>query len=146
MTTKRRRSLIALLLLFCTAFYSKPKAQTAAPPPPRLPPTQAYSTFHPFQVIRFTCSALPHAAPHVLEASSDPNFSPGRAVRIDNIPQPFCQFAIGSPEGSYQARVFAVDASGVSSAASNVISFSVFFNNPIGPAPTLVSPANGAAL
>ena len=146
MTTKRRRSLIALLLLFCTAFYSKPKAQTAAPPPPSLAPTQAYSTFHPFEVIRFSWSAVPQAATYVLEASSDPNFSPGRTIRIDNIPQPFYQFAIGNPEGSYQARVFAVDASGVSSAASNVISFSVFFNNPIGPAPTLASPANGAAL
>src|SRR5215468_8524329 len=104
----RRRSLIVLPLLFCIASYSRPHAQSAAPPPPTLAPTQAYSTFHPFEVIRFNWSAVPQAATYTLEASTDPNFTPGQTIHINNIPDPAYAFAIGNPEGNYQARVFAV--------------------------------------
>lgn len=53
---------------------------------------------------------------------------------------------MGNSEGNYSARVFAVDANGVFSPPSNVITFSVFYNNPIGPPPTLASPASGSTL
>jgi hypothetical protein len=55
-------------------------------------------------------------------------------------------FAIGNPEGNYSARVFAVNANGIFSAPSNVISFSVFFNNPLPPPPSPVAPSNGSML
>jgi len=121
-------------------------AQSAALPSPILAPTQAYSTFHPNEVIRFSWSAVAGASTYVLQASTDPSFPPGATIKFDNIPSPSFSFAIGNPEGNYSARVVAVDANGVSSAPSNVITFSVFYNNPIGPAPTLASPASGATL
>ena len=56
-------------------------------------------------------------------------------------------FAIGdSDQGNYSARVFAVNSNGIYSAPSNVVTFSVFFNNPIGPPPSPLSPTNGTTL
>ena len=52
--------------------------------------------------------------------------------------------------GNWFARVFAVDADnpqeGIRSLPSNVIQFSVFYNNPIGPPPQLLSPVNNPTL
>lgn len=142
-----RRVLVALLsCLLVAASGMTPLAQTTAPPAPTLNPTQAYSTFHPYEVIRFSWSAVPQAATYVLQASRDANFPSSGTIKFDNIPSPEYAFAIGNPEGTYFARVFAIDAGGVASAASNVITFSVFFNNPVGPPPTLASPASGSAL
>src|SRR6185369_3940282 len=66
--------------------------------------------------------------------------------QFDNISDPTFSFAIANPEGNYFARVFAVDANGVFSAPSNVITFSVFYNNPVPPPPSPVAPANGTTL
>src|SRR6185436_14183761 len=53
---------------------------------------------------------------------------------------------IFNPEGNYFARVFAVDSTGNFSAPSNVITFSVFYNNPIPPPPAIVSPVKNPTL
>ena len=143
---KTPKLLLALLCLLVVSPSSSNLVAQSAPAPPVLNPTQAYSTFHPYEVIRFSWSPVAGAATYVLQASTDPSFPPTNTIKFDNIPSPAFSFAIGNPEGNYSARVIAIDASGVSSAPSNVITFSVFFNNPIGPAPTLASPASGATL
>ncbi|PYR92773.1 MAG: hypothetical protein DMF84_11680 [Acidobacteria bacterium] len=142
----KRLPLTLLSALICLTSVSMPLAQSGAPAAPTLAPTQAYSTFHPMEVIRFSWSAVPQAATYVLQASTDPSFPPTSTIKFDNIPNPAFAFAVGNPEGNYSARVFAVDANGVFSPPSNVITFSVFYNNPIGPPPTLASPASGSTL
>ena len=113
---------------------------------PSLGPPRGYSTFHPSEVMTFTWSAVPDAATYVLQYSTDAGFSFSSRGEFNNIPDPTFSFAIGNPEGNYFARVFAVDASGVLSPPSNVISFSVFYNNPLPPPPSPVAPANGTTL
>src|SRR5437867_1989153 len=121
-------------------------AGPGAPGTPLLGPTKGYSTFHPFEVMTFNWSAVPDAATYVLQAATDPNFPVVTRIQFDNIPNTTFSFAIGNPEGNYSARVFAVNANGIASAPSNLITFSVFFNNPLPPPPSPVSPANGATL
>jgi hypothetical protein len=118
----------------------------AVPASPTLDPTKAYSTFHPYEDITFTWSASPGAATYVLQAATDPSFPVSTSIQIDNIPNITYTFAIGNPEGNYFARVFAVDANGIRSQPSNTITFSVFYNNPIGPPPGSISPSGGATL
>jgi hypothetical protein len=113
---------------------------------PSLGPPKGYSTFHPFEVMTFTWSAVPNADTYVLQYSTDSSFPVSTRGQFDNIPDPTFSFAIANPEGNYFARVFAVDASGVFSPPSNVISFSVFYNNPLPPPPSPVAPANGTTL
>src|SRR5205085_114480 len=75
-----------------------------------------------------------------------PSFPVATRIQFDNIPNTTYSFAIGNPEGNYFARVLAVNANGIFSAPSNVISFSVFFNNPVPPALTRLSPPDGVTL
>ncbi|HEV8638181.1 MAG TPA: hypothetical protein VG370_28545, partial [Chloroflexota bacterium] len=117
-----------------------------APGTPTLGPPKGYSTFHPFEVMTFNWTAVPGAASYVLQAATDPNFPVLTRIQFDNIPNTTFSFAIGNPEGNYSARVFAVDANGVFSAPSNVIAFSVFFNNPLPPPPSPISPVNNPTL
>jgi hypothetical protein len=119
---------------------------TGAGGAPSLAPTQGYSTFHPFEVMTFTWSAIPDAASYVLQYSTDPSFPVSSVGEFNNIPDPTFSFAIANPEGNYFARVFSVDSSGIFSAPSNVIDFSVFYNNPIPPPPAIVSPVNNPTL
>jgi hypothetical protein len=121
-------------------------AGAGSPGTPSLGPTKGYSTFHPFEVMTFIWSGVPDAASYVLQYSTDPSFPVSTRGEFNNIPDPTFSFAIANPEGNYFARVFAVDASGVFSAPSNVISFSVFYNNPLPPPPSPVAPANGTTL
>ncbi|MEN3327044.1 MAG: hypothetical protein V7638_1851, partial [Acidobacteriota bacterium] len=113
---------------------------------PSLGPPKGYSTFHPWEVMTFIWSAVPDAASYVLQYSTDPSFPVSTRGQFDNIPDTTFSFAIASPEGNYFARVFAVDANGILSAPSNVISFSVFYNNPIPPPPSIVAPVNNPTL
>ena len=115
---------------------------------PTLNPPKGYSTFHPYEVMTFTWSAVPGAATYMLQSSGDSSFPVSSTVKFDNIPntKTTYSFAIGNPEGNYFARVFAVDANGVMSAPSNVDAFSVFYNNPLPPPPSPTAPANGATL
>src|ERR1041384_5291045 len=117
-----------------------------APGAPSLGPTKGYSTFHPYESMTFTWGAGAGAAKYTLQASTDPSFPVSTRIQFDNIPNTTYTFAIGNPEGNYFARVFAVDANGVSSAPSNVITFSVFFNNPLPPPPSPLAPVKGATL
>ena len=121
-------------------------AGTGSPGTPSLGPTKGYSTFHPFEVMTFTWSAVPDAATYLLQYSTDSAFPVSTRGQFDNIPDTDFSFAIANPQGNYFARVFAVDANGILSAPSNVISFSVFYNNPIPPPPSPVAPANGTTL
>ena len=121
-------------------------AGAGSPGAPSLGPPQGYSTFHPREVMTFTWSAVPDAATYVLQYSTNSSFPLSSRGEFNNIPDTTFSFAIANPEGNYFARVFAVDASGVFSAPSNVITFSVFFNNPLPPPPSPVGPANGTTV
>ena len=130
--------------------WSQPRSFTVtgagSPGSPSLAPPKGYSTFHPLEVMTFTWSAIPEAATYVLQYSTDPSFPVFSSGEFNNIPDPTFSFAIANPEGNYFARVFAVDATGNFSAPSNVITFSVFYNNPLPPPPAIVSPVNNPTL
>jgi hypothetical protein len=132
-------------------------AGPGTPGTPTLSPTFGHSTFHPEEFIRFNWSAVPDAVTYRLEVSDDPNFPLDRVYPAfqtfwnDNIPTTTDGFRWGTSlgEGNFVARVFAVDADnpqGIRSLPSNVISFSVFYNNPVMPGPTLISPLNNQTL
>lgn len=112
---------------------------------PTLNQPQGYTTFHPFEVTRWTWSAVTGAATYIFEASTDPTFPIITETRINNIPDPSYALAFAD-EGNYFARVSAVDANGNVSAPSNVVTFSVFFNNPLPPPPSPLGPADGATV
>src|SRR6478609_4721110 len=120
-------------------------AGAGQPGAPALSPTKAYSTFHPLEVITFNWSPVAGAATYVLQSSKDPSFPVTTTASFNNIPNPTYSFSTPD-EGTYSARVYAVSANGVFSVPSNVISYSVFYNNPIGAPPAPLSPANGASL
>jgi hypothetical protein len=111
-----------------------------APSTPSLGPPKGYTAFHPYEVMTFTWNAAGSAATYVFQAAIDPSFPEATRIQFDNIDNTTYSFAIGNPEGNYFARVFAVNSNGIFSAPSNVISFSVFFNNPLPPAPSPLSP------
>ena len=132
-------------------------AGPGTPGTPTLAPTFGHSTFHPEEFLRFDWSAVPDAVTYRLEISDDPSFPLDKVFPAfqtfwnDNIPTNTDGFRWGTSlgEGTFLARVFAVDADnpqGIRSLPSNVISFSVFYNNPIMPAPTLISPLNNPTL
>lgn len=137
---------------FVSGAWSQPRsftvtgAGTGSPGTPSLGPTKGYSTFHPWEVMTFIWSAVPDAATYVLQYSTDPSFPVSTRGQFDNIPDTDFSFAIANPEGNYFARVFAVDANGIFSAPSNVISFSVFYSNPVPPPPSIVAPVNNPTL
>ena len=137
---------------FVSGAWSQPRSFTVtgagagSPGTPSLAPTRGYSTFHPWEAITFNWSAVADASSYVLEYSMDPSFPVSSSGKFDNIPNTTFMFAIANPEGNYFARVFAVDANGIFSAPSNVIAFSVFYNNPLPPPPSPVAPANGTTL
>jgi hypothetical protein len=117
------------------------------PAPPTLLPLTSYSTFHPLEFFPVNWTSVPGAATYVLEAATDPNFPILTKIKFDNIAGTSGGFDIGdSLQGNFVARVFAVSASGIASQPSNLISFSVKYTNPIGPAPVLASPATGATV
>ena len=112
---------------------------------PTLGPTKGYNTFHPLEVISFNWSAVPGAAHYVLQFSADPAFPALTTGQFDNISNTTFSFA-PADEGFYSARVYAVDANGIAGVPSNVINYTVFFNNPLSPPPVNVAPANGAVV
>lgn len=115
------------------------------PGAPALSPTKGYSTFHPLEVITFNWSPVTSAASYVLQVSKDPSFPTTTTTSINNIPNPTYSFSTPD-EGTYSARVYAVSANGVAGVPSNIINYSVFYNNPIGASPAPLSPTNGASL
>jgi hypothetical protein len=112
---------------------------------PNMNPPKGYSTFHPYEVMTFTWSAVQGAASYQIQASTDPSFPVSTSFSMNNIPTP--TYSFGTPnEGNYFARVFAVDANGIRSAPSNVITFSIFFNNPLPAPPSPLSPLSAGTL
>jgi hypothetical protein len=120
-------------------------AGAGQPGSPVLSPTKAYSTFHPLEVITFNWSPVAGATSYVLQSSKDPSFPVTTSVSFNNVPNTTYSFSTPD-EGTYSARVYAVNANGIAGVPSNVISYSVFYNNPIGAPPAPLSPANGASL
>ena len=126
-----------------------------APGTPVLEPTQGYSTFHPWESIVFHWSVVPDAVTYRLEVSNDPDFPvgnyPAGTVTFwnDNIPTNRDGY-VHTMIGNWYARVFAIDADnpqeGVRGQPSNVIQFSAFYDNPIGPPPELISPLDNPTL
>ncbi|MCU1334336.1 MAG: hypothetical protein JWM08_3328, partial [Candidatus Angelobacter sp.] len=120
-------------------------AGAGQPGAPSMSPTKAYSTFHPFEVMTFNWSPVAGAASYVLQFSKDPSFPVTTTGTFNNIPNTTYSFSTAD-EGSYSARVYAVNANGVAGVPSNTINYSVFYNNPIGAPPAPLSPTNGASL
>jgi hypothetical protein len=120
-------------------------AGAGQPGAPALSPTKGYSTFHPLEVITFNWSPVAGATSYVLQTSKDPSFPVTATASINNIPNNTYSFSTPD-EGSYSARVYAVNANGIAGVPSNIINYSVFYNNPIGAPPAPVSPASGATL
>lgn len=123
-------------------------AGAGAPGTPILGDPKGYSTFHPYEVMTFSWTAVPGAATYVLQTATDSRFPVTTRGQFDNIPasEPTFSFAIANPEGNYWARVFAVDANGIYGQPSNLTAFSVFYDNPLPPPPAPLSPANGTTL
>jgi len=120
-------------------------AGAGQPAAPALSPTKGYSTFHPLEVMTFNWSPVTGAASYVLQVSTDSSFPISTTTSFNNIPNPTYSFSTPD-EGSYSARVYAVTSNGIAGVPSNIISYSVFYNNPIGAPPAPVSPASGATL
>jgi hypothetical protein len=93
----------------------------------------------------FNWSPVTGAASYVLQVSTDSSFPISTTTSFNNIPNPTYSFSTPD-EGAYSARVYAVNANGIAGVPSNIINYSVFYNNPIGAPPAPVSPANGASL
>jgi hypothetical protein len=123
-------------------------AGAGAPGTPILGDPKGYSTFHPYEVMTFSWTAVPGAATYVLQTATDSRFPVTTRGQFDNIPasETTFSFAIANPEGNYWARVFAVDANGIYGQPSNLTAFSVFYDNPLPPPPAPLSPANGTTL
>jgi hypothetical protein len=136
---------------FVKSAYSLPRSfnitgtGAGQPGAPAMGPTKGYSTFHPFESMTFNWSPVAGAASYVLQVSKDPGFPVSTSSSFNNIPDTTYGFATAD-EGFYSARVYAVNASGVAGAPSNVIIYSVFYNNPIGAPPAPLTPANGSSL
>ncbi len=122
-------------------------ASSAEPAAPVLNPPQAYNTFHPVEAEYWSASTVPGAATYTFEFSTNADFAPSdpTTTKFDNLGTPNMSFSMGF-EGNFYMRARAVSASGFKSVPSNVQTFSVFFNNPIGPAPVIVSPVNNPTL
>jgi hypothetical protein len=120
-------------------------AGAGQPAAPAMSPTKGYSTFHPLEVMTFNWSPVAGAASYVLQFSTDPSFPVATRGQVNNIPNTTYSFSTPD-EGSYSARVYAVNASGIAGVPSNVITFSVFYNNPISGPPSLLTPANGSTV
>jgi hypothetical protein len=120
-------------------------AGAGQPGAPALSPTKAYSTFHPLEVMTFNWSPVTGATSYVLQTSKDSSFPVTTTASFNNIPNTTYSFSTPD-EGSYSARVYAVNANGIAGVPSNVINYSVFYNNPIAAPPAPLSPANGASL
>jgi hypothetical protein len=121
-------------------------AGAGVPATPTLNQPRGGNSFHPWESFGMSWSGVPGAAKYVLQASKDSAFPVNGVVFQWESPTPSTSILITTVDrGSYTARVFAVDANGNYSQPSNVITFTITFNAPIGAPPTLVSPTGGVA-
>jgi hypothetical protein len=123
-------------------------ANSGEPGSPTLNPPKGGTAFHPMEVISFTWSAVPGAASYTFDASNDPSFPIATEVHSTNIPNPATSLDLGDsePQGTWYVRVAAVNANGIASVPSNVVTFTLSFNAPLPPPPTLLSPSKGATV
>ncbi len=120
-------------------------AGPAVPAAPVLDPPSGATTFRPLETITFSWSAVPGAVSYVLQESTDPAFPVDTRVRQVNLPGTTERISLNSGnQGSFQARVLAVDADGLMGLPSNLVDFSVQDSNPLPPAPLLQGPGNGS--
>ena len=119
-----------------------------APGVPTLNPPKGGTAFHPMETISFTWSAVPGAASYIFDAANDANFPVSTKVHFDNIPNTFTGLTLGDsmPQGTWFARVQAVDANGVAGQPSSNQTFTLSFNAPLPPPPTPLTPADGAQI
>ena len=121
-------------------------ASAAVPGTAVLAPPQNATQFHSWENITFTWSAVPGAARYILQESTDPTFPADTRVRQVDIPGATHTVSFNpSIQGSFKARVIAVDASGLMGQPSNLVDFSVLDSNPFPAAPTLMTPTNGTS-
>jgi hypothetical protein len=114
---------------------------------PVLDPLPFGTQYHPMESFTFTWNAVPGASSYVVEADRNAGFAAPVELRFDNIPKPSYGLTMHQTLiGNWNLRVRAIDANGVSGAPSNVRTFSISYNAPLGPAPTQVSPADGVTV
>ena len=116
---------------------------------PTLNPSKGGTQFHPYEAIQWTWSGVAGAATYTAEWSRDSRFLVDGVTYFTNtnIPTTLTGFAFGNgTEGTWFMRVRALDANRVKGNPSNVISFSVFYNNPVGPPPTIIAPTGNPTL
>jgi hypothetical protein len=119
----------------------------AAPATPTLNQPRGGTSFHPWESFGMSWSSVPGATKYVLEASKDATFPASGVVFRWEQETPSTTILITTVDrGNYSARVFAVNANGVESMPSNVISFSIRFDAPIAAPPTLVSPTGNPTM
>jgi hypothetical protein len=103
--------------------------------------------YHPMESFSFSWSGVTGAASYVVEASRDAAFPAPVDIKTDNVTETRSGLTFHSSLiGSWNLRVRAVGTDGVLGPPSNVRTFTVSYNAPVGPAPTLASPATGASL
>src|SRR5215218_6644523 len=121
-------------------------ASAGLPATPTLNPPRGGSSFHPWESFGMSWSGVAGATKYVLEASKDPALPANGVVFRWESPTPSTEILITTADrGTYSARVFAVDGNDNYSMPSNVVGFTIAFNAPIAPPPTLVSPTGGAS-
>lgn len=108
------------------------------------------SSFHPFESFGFSWTAADRAVKYELLASKDSTF-PAGSIKIDNIATTSTGLTIGDfcngcEQGTYFAKVTALDANGNRGLPSNSVSFTISYTAPLPPPPTSLSPANGATV
>ena len=122
-------------------------AGTGALSAPVLAPLPFGTQYHPMEHFTFSWNAVAGATSYVVEASADPTFPAPVDVRFTNVPDTTYGLTFNRTLiGSWNLRVYGVGADGVAGAPSNVRTFTISYAAPIGPAPTLVSPVDGANL
>jgi hypothetical protein len=122
-------------------------AGAGSPATPVFAPLANGTQYHPMESFPISWSPVPGAASYVVEVSKDASFPAPPDIRFDNIPEPHYGLTFhGSLVGSWNVRVYAVSADGVRGIPSNARTFTISYNAPVGPAPTLVSPADAASL
>ncbi|MDQ0676607.1 hypothetical protein QFZ36_004233 [Pseudarthrobacter siccitolerans] len=108
------------------------------------------SSFHPFESFGFTWTAAVRAVKYEFVASKDSTF-PAGSIKIDNIETTSTGLVIGDfcggcEQGTYFARVVAIDVNGNRGIPSNTVSFIISYTAPLPPAPTGLAPADGATV
>jgi hypothetical protein len=125
-------------------------ATTSQPGTPVLRLPTYGSSFHPFESFELFWTAADRAATYELLASKDSTF-PAASIKFDNITGTsrgltIGDFCGGCEQGTYFARVVAIDGAGNRGVPSNTVTFTISYSAPLPPPPTAVSPAAGATV